>query len=246
MMTTAGGARVGAVALSLGALVAGGGVLAACGSGGGSSNGLATKSAHQIFSATVSQLSKASSTRISGDVAEGSRKLNLDLSLLKDGESTGTFGFKGAMAKVVVADQHIYFYGSATFWTDLESAAGSTSSSSSSEYAKLANIWISLPSSSASGFATFQYAGLVSSLKNGAGTLSKVGTRTIEGQPTVGVKGTKQGTLWVSTTGAAYPVALTNSTNGETQQVNFSDWNAKVTVTVPKNSKSVEQVLEAG
>ena len=70
----------------------------------------------------------------------------------------------------------------------------------------------------------------------------KTGTSTVKGQAAVGVKDTSQsGTLYVATTGLAYPVRITkHGAGGGT--ITFSEWDQPVTLTAPPNAVDIEQL----
>jgi len=77
------------------------------------------------------------------------------------------------------------------------------------------------------------------------GKLTHAGTKTINGQPAVGVSdATKGGTLYVASTGTAYPIEIVKAgTNGGA--ITFDAWNKPVTLTAPTNAVSINQ-LQSG
>ncbi len=73
----------------------------------------------------------------------------------------------------------------------------------------------------------------------------KTGTTTVAGQAAVGVRDTAQsGTLYVATTGPAYPIQIAKLGAGG-GAITFSEWNRPVTLTAPTNAVGIEQ-LEKG
>ena len=75
---------------------------------------------------------------------------------------------------------------------------------------------------------------LVDNIVSSAGTLTKGGATTIDGQPAIAiVDSAKGGTLYVATTGPVYPLEL-NPGKGK-GGVRFTDWDQPVTLTAPSN-----------
>lgn len=215
-------------------------MLSACGGGGGP-NGLASKPAGKIVSAAETAVSQARSVHISGSVLTGGQRAGIDMTLFKSGAAQGTLSISGSSADVVITPKDVYFKGPAAFWRSLGAAGGS--SLNGTVAARLAGKWVTLPTSAGSGFTSFSYTGLLHSLKTGGAGATKVGTKTLEGQPVVGVKSAKQGVLWVSTSGTAYPVEITKSASAASEHITFSAWNAGTPPTAPAGAKSVQTII---
>lgn len=215
-------------------------LLAGCGS---SSAGAGGETASQLFHRAVHVLASARSARMVGTVDSGGRGLSIDMVLYRNGDSEGTFGETGSTGDLVVAGGTTYIKGSEAFWEGLAGATGSSvTPAEKSEFAKLAGRWVE-SSLSESGLVGFTLTSFASSLSKKAGTLSKVGTRRIHGEMAVGIKGSNQGTIWVATSGTAYPLEVSKTVNGKTQSVEFSDWNSATAVTAPRGAESIEQIV---
>jgi hypothetical protein len=225
-----------AVCLSLG--------LSACGSGGAASNGLASKSAQQIIQAVIKNLTSAKSVRMTATESNGTKPITAKLSLFHGGAATGTFSFGGTSGQLIMAGGKTYMNGPAGFWLGAFTASGSSGSASqaAAEVKHLAGKWIDMTGDTS--FANLTLSGFGSQLGKDLGALSKLGTKTVGGQSAVGVKASKQGDMWVATTGPGYPIQLTQDQNGKSQTITFSDWNnAGSPPVAPKGAVAVQQAL---
>ncbi|MHB8246325.1 MAG: DUF2092 domain-containing protein [Acidimicrobiales bacterium] len=225
------------VALGGAGLIAGASLLSACG---GSSNGLSSQSPQKILAATLKALSSASSTHISGTVTTGSQTVTIDMTMFKNGDSDGSFGLSQTPGELLIVGNTIYFKGSAKFWEGLSGSGGA--GIPAADAAKLANKWVSLPSSSSSSFASFTLKGFAASLTKSASKLKKVGTKTIDGQQAVGIQGRTQGTLWIAASGTPYPIEAVKSSTSN-QHVTFSNWNQGTPPTAPAGAVSIQKLL---
>lgn len=211
-------------------------LVSACGGGAPASNGLVNKSSKQIITAALGAMSGATSTRLSGSVDSGTQHLTIDLTMFKNGDTDGTFGLSTAPGHLVIVGKDIYFSGTAAFWEALTSGEGSTMPAAIA--ANLAGKWVLLPASADSSFDTLTLAYFVKSVRTSSSKLVKAGRSTIDGQKTVGVKGSQEGLIWVSATGTPYPVEATQSTSaGSTEKLTFSDWNQGTAPTKPKGAE---------
>jgi hypothetical protein len=74
------------------------------------------------------------------------------------------------------------------------------------------------------------------------GKLAPAGTTTINGQPAVGVtEASKGGTLYVASTGTAYPLQISKS-GASAGRITFDRWNQPVTLTAPANAININQL----
>lgn len=236
--------RVGAIILGV---AAGSLLVSACGSSApsASSNGVAKKSPAAQVHAALEAASAASSTRISGTISNGSDHVVLDMLMFKNGDTDGSFGLAASPAHMLIVNQVVYLRGSASFWEALGSDDGSTMPAS--DAAALANRWVSLPTTATSTFSTFTLPGLVSALGSDKKKFTSAGTRTIDGRPAVGVDGSAQGVLWISTTGTAYPLEVTKASSSSTkEQITFSDWDKGSLPTAPAGAKSITKLVAGG
>lgn len=73
------------------------------------------------------------------------------------------------------------------------------------------------------------------------GELTKGTTKTIDGIEAIGLDSSKGGTLFIATTGSAYPLELSKpGADGGT--VSFTDWNASVDVSEPSDALDYTQL----
>jgi hypothetical protein len=201
-----------------------GGTLAACGGGSGAqSNGLATASATQIWTAAAKAIAKTTSVHVSGLV---STQVNLSMTLFKTGDEIGTITAQGQSVKLVASQGSYYMDGSLTFWVKAEKLPSVT--------AKLvADKWVKLPTSAAQAFSGFSYAGLLSGLKVPTGKLVKLKASVVGGTHVIGVSSSSSTTLYVPVDGEALPVELAK-TPGSTQFITFTAWNQGTAPKAPK------------
>ncbi len=226
------------------ATAAGALLLAACG-GGGASNGISAKSANEILSAVVKAVDAAQSAHVTGHLVNGGRTADLDLTLFKNGDVDGTFGVGGGNGRMLVVGKSEYFKGSTNFWQNLSSFGGSALPQSTAS--RLAGNWIKVPGGS-SGLGAFSLQGLGKSLATGTSKHppKRAGTKTVDGQSAVGITEAGQGTMWVATTGTAYPIELVKITGKNTERITFSSWNEGSPPSAPSGAKTIQQLLGLG
>ncbi len=225
-------------------LVTAAALMSACGAGvvAPVSNGLVHKSSQQIIDAALGAMASAKSTRLSGSVASPTQHLTIDLSMFKNGDTDGTFGLTSAPGHLVIIGKDIYFKGTAAFWEALVSGEGSTMPQAVAD--NLAGKWVLLPAGANKSFDTLTLAYFVNSVRTSSAKLVKAGTSTVDGQKTVGVKGSEEGLIWVSATGTPYPVQATQSTSsGSTEKLTFSDWNQGTPPTTPKGAEPYASLI---
>jgi hypothetical protein len=227
------------------ALLGAGLVLAGCGGGSAapSSASRSSEAPKQLFDQAIGAMTKAKSARLKGDLAETpTQSISLDLSLYKNGDASGTFGLSGSTGKMVVAAGTAYLNGSTAFWRALATTSGaSVSSAEEAEFAALSGKWVETSTSSLN-LGTFSLSGLTASLKAHR-VISKVGARTVDGHAAIGIKGSKQGVLWIASTGTPYPIELSKTSSPTSESVSFSGWNAQPPVKVPKGARSITSIL---
>jgi hypothetical protein len=219
---------------AVGLLVAGCG-----GSGGPKSNGIADQTPDQILTRMKTDVSKAQTVHVTGQIAEGSGGVSLDLTLARGKGGSGTVTFNGLTIQIVRSGDKLYFKGNQAFLKKYSGAAASL----------LAGKWFVVPSTM-SGFSSFvpltSITGLIGQILGSApSTLEKGDTTTINGQPALAiVDTTKGGTLYVATTGPVYPLELKPKTGSG--HVSFSDWDQPVTITPPSNPVDLSKLIGSG
>jgi hypothetical protein len=217
--------------------VAGG--VSACGGGGASSNGVASKSPDAIFSAAATTVDGLKSVHISGSLVSGGEPITLDLHLVAGKGATGSMSENGLGFRIVAVDNIAYINGSSAFWRHFGGAAAAT---------LFKGRWLRASASSGS----FSSLGALTNLHelfgklfNTKDTLAKGATSTVDGQKVVAVRDvSKGGTLYVATTGKAYPIEIAKS-GSDSGRITFDDFNAGVSLTPPSSSISLSQ-LEKG
>jgi hypothetical protein len=196
-----------------------------------SSNGLTSKSAKQILDESLAAMKTAESVTLTGSITSNGAGLGLDLDLTSTGAVGGSIDESNEKLDVIVLGSKDYLKAPAAFWE-------SSGHLSSSQAAAIAPHWVAVPSASTSSFSSLSLAGLSKSLSTNNGTLSKAGTKTINGESSIGVHSSKGGTLWVRSAGDPYPVAIIGALGTSSADVNFSNWNSAPLPVAPKGALS--------
>ncbi len=199
--------------------------LAACGGAPtSSSNGIASKSPDQIASSAASVIRKAKSVHLIGSYSGST----LDVYLYSNGDVSGSVSKSGLSFDILtIHTSATYVKASASFWEHGANVPAATASGFN-------NKWVKLPGSTLSPPGVFTIASLASALSSHKGKLSKVGTKTIDGQSVVGVHSTVGGTMWIATTGTPYPVELTAPSG--TGSITLSGWNQSSAPSAPAHA----------
>jgi len=215
-------------------------LLSGCGSSSSSSgNGMASASPEQIVAAAKAASATAATVHIAGSIISEGKPISLDMELVAGKGAKGHVSVEG-LGIDVIADEHaFYLNGSAAFYRHIGGAAAAQ---------LLQGKWLKAPAGGGDFSSLAQLTNLGQLLNQSLanhGKLSAAGTTTINGQPAVGVTdSTKGGTLYVASTGTAYPVAITKSGTSAGRIV-FDRWNQPVTLTPPANAININQ-LQSG
>lgn len=214
-------------------------LLAGCGSSSSSGNGVASKTPAQIVEAAKAASAKAVSAHVSGSIVSGGKPISLDMELAAGKGGKGRITVEGLSVQLIEVDKAVYINGSAAFYTHLAGSAAAT---------LLQGKWLKAPASN-SNFASFSQltdlGKLIDSTLAAHGTLKSAGTTTVNGQKAVGVTDSaKGGTLYVATTGEAYPIEIVK-TGSDGGKVVFDRWNKPVTLKAPASSVNINQ-LQSG
>jgi hypothetical protein len=233
--------------------LAGAGVLAAaailsataCGSSSSSTSALAGLSPDQIVQKSVADLKAASSVRISGKVVNSGQTIALDLTDVAAKGCQGTIGLAApatssskavsGTANIIEADSIVYMKLSNSFFTSAGLPA--------SEFSQVSGKYIKLASgSNLASFAQLCNPSTLSTAfaKEDTGFV-KAGTTTINGQPTLGFKQPKNpsnGTVYISE--SATPQIFRIVGPPGQGSIDFSDYNAPVTITAPPASQVID------
>ena len=174
------------------------------------------------------------SVRMHGSVKQDSTTTGLDAYFFHNGDASGTLTMDGEDAQLVKVGDTDYIKAGSSFWTKIGTASGAA--------AKRADRWVSIPDSQVNIGNDF-LTGFADLLLQDLGTLTKGTTSTIEGQPAIALVSSKQGTLWVATTGTPYPVeAVANGGPSGTGTFVFSDWNSGAHPSAPAGAKPASEI----
>jgi hypothetical protein len=208
--------------------------LALCGAacGGSNGNGVASQSPDQAVQTALAAFRSAKSVTVSGDIGTGTTSTTntIDGVIFDNGDFDGTIGVNGTSAKLIKIDATDYLEGAETFWQG-NGASGATA-------AELADKWIEIPDSQMGLGNQLSIPTLASQFTN-HGTLSAGTTGTVEGQAAVSIVSSKGGTLWIATTGTAYPLELETAKQGA---IFFSNYDASTAPTAPAGAVPVSSL----
>ncbi|HUA05690.1 MAG TPA: hypothetical protein VMB27_17410 [Solirubrobacteraceae bacterium] len=212
-------------------------VLTACGSSGGdsSSNGIASKSPDQIVAAATSAVSSVNSVHVSGAVLSGGQHVTLDLNLVNGKGGKGSMAQNGLGFQIVAVGPEVYINGSQSFWKTFGGSAAAQ---------LLSGKWLKAPATGQlSSLATLtNVQKLFNQLLSSHGKLAKGKTTTIHGQQAIAVTDTTNGgTLYVATTGKAYPLEI-SKTGAEGGQITFDHFNQPVSLAAPPHAIDISQL----
>jgi hypothetical protein len=210
--------------------------LAACGSsGGGSSNGIASKSPDQIVAATRSAVAKVSSVHVAGTIASSGTKIALDLNLVNGKGGKGSMTQNGLGFQIVAVGPEVYINGSTAFWRATAGAAAAQ---------LLSGKWLKAPATGqlASLATLTNVQKLFNQLLSSHGKLAKGKTTTVQGQKAIGVTDTTNGgTLYVAATGTAFPIEI-SKTGSDGGRIVFDKFNQPVSLTPPAHAVDISNL----
>jgi hypothetical protein len=207
----------------------------ACGGGGSSDNGVASKSPNDIVSAVNGAVAGVTSVHVSGSVATGGVPVSLNMHLVSGKGGTGSMAENGLSFQIISVGNNVYINASQAFWQHFAGSAAA---------ALLNGKWLKAPASG-------QFASLAqltdlqsffNQLLSNHGTLSKGATSTVNGQKVVAVTDTTHGgTLYVATTGKPYPVEIVKP-GAQGGRIYFDQFNQSVTLTPPAGAIDISQL----
>jgi hypothetical protein len=207
--------------------------VAACG-GGSSSNGVASKAPDQVVASALSAIDSAKSAHISGHVVSNSSRITLNLNLVSGKGGSGSMSEGGLGFKIIVVGNEVYINGSPAFWQHFGGAAAAQ---------VFQGKWLKAPASgqfSSLAHLTDLHA-LLGTVLSTHGALQKIGTSTINGESAVGVRDkTNQGTLYVATSGAAYPLEISKP-GAQGGRITFGKFNEPVTLAPPAQAIDISK-----
>lgn len=264
--------RMAAAAAAL-ALATGGFALAGCGGSDSSSaagttattavdttaqapNGVADLPAKEILQKSLDAASAASSVTVKGAITENGQKIALDMTLGKDA-SEGTISAQGVSIQLKFVSGKAYLKASGDDFAKLI-GNGQSEAAGKAIAALIGDKWLAVPTDAASSdeagnLGAFSQLGQKDSLLEGIlkpdGTVTVKGTDTINGTPVVLLDSSEgDGTLAIATMGEPYPVQIkgTGSSGDGSGQIDFTNWNAPVSVTAPTDVVDLSALASLG
>lgn len=212
-----------------------GGGLAACGSSSSSSTttSASTAAAKALGSRSRTAMAGLTSFRVSGNIISSGQNTTLDL-VLAHTTSGGTFTTSKGSFQLVSDGNQAYLTATQAFWV----AQGVPSASAQT----LAGKWVT-------GFPAAQTATLTKSLDVTQllaplykGTVTSLGTSTVDGQKVVGLKASDGSTAYVAATGPPYLLEVASPDNGAQGKVTFSEFGTATPPAVPTGAIDISTI----
>lgn len=214
-------------------------MLAGCGSSSFSGNGVASKAPAEILAAAKSAAASAATVHVAGSIVSEGKPISLDMELIGS-NGVGNNGGKGRLTvgglgiDLIDIDRAVYVKGTTAFYTHFAGARAAR---------LLRGKW--LKGSAAHGplasLASLADLGnVIDSTLGDHGPLSRAAPATLSGQRAVGVTdAANDGTLYVATSGAPYPLEIRKSGAG---RIVFDRWNKPVSLQAPANAININQL----
>lgn len=194
----------------------------------GKPNGVETLGADKILKQANKAAMSARSVHLIGTSAQAS----LDLVVTQD-SSDGTRTAADTTLKTRVVDGVIYIKADQAYWTQ---------AFNKKKAKKIGNKWVAgnLSNPKLKSFEqTSTMAPLMKQFLRTDGTPEVGPMGEAQGQPAVPLT-SNVGTLWVATTGKAYPLLITSPEGqAEASEVDFTDWNKKVVIKAPAKKNTI-------
>jgi hypothetical protein len=207
--------------------------VAACGSS-APVDPLASLSANQIVTKTMTDLKAASSVRFSGTVNESGQTISIALTATDSGECRGTITEPTTgKISIVIAGPTIWIKIPAQFWT----SQGITDPAEASE---LGGKYISLPSNSSQvgDFSQVCSPSGIASIFKGKDSLKKGTETTIDGQKVLAIKDTTKGSVaYVTDTAAPQVIRITGGGGEKGDFLSFAGYGDRVLITAPPSNE---------
>jgi peptide/nickel transport system substrate-binding protein len=181
-------------------------------------NGVAHQSGRQIVTSALAALRSASSVQVSVSGAINGSPVTYEGTAYSNGDFNGTLTTSGVTFQLVKVGGTDYINSDETFWTTFGSVPAA-------EAAQLAGKWVSVPDSRMHVGGELSIGSLADQLASNFETVSKVRTGTMDGQAAVEVTAPNKTTLWVATTGPAYPISGQGFGGYGGRGFQFGEWN---------------------
>jgi hypothetical protein len=215
--------------------------IAGCGSSRSStsSNGVAAKTPAEILSAAKAAAAAAASVHVAGSIVSEGKPISLDMELVGRNEGKGSVTLEGLGIGLIDVDGAVFVKGSRAFYTRFAGTKvarllqdrwieGSAKRGPLASFAALADLDEVIDSTLAD-----------------HGTLSRAPLAEVRGKQAVGVTdATRDGTLYVATTGVPYPLEIKSSAaaGARAETVVFDRWNEPVSLAAPADSISLSRL----
>lgn len=214
--------------------------IAGCGSSSSSGNGVASKSASEILTASKAAADSASSVHVAGTLTSKGTPITLDLSLASGHGGHGQISQGGLSFSLIVVGDTLYLKGSPAFYSHFGGSAAAQ---------LFQGKWLKAPASGGelgSLAALTNFRQLLDQTLTTHDNITKGATTTTAGQPAIELRDPAQGgTLFIATTGEPYPIEIVKH-GSETGHISFTDWNKPVTLSAPSGAIDLSQLQQAG
>jgi hypothetical protein len=209
--------------------------LSGCGSS-SSGNGVQSKSPEAIVSAATQALKGVRSVHVYGSTTTSGKPIKLNLLLVSGKGGRGEITQNGLSFQVISTAGQVYINGSDGFWRHFGGEAA---------VQLFHGKWLKAPATgelaSVADLTNLQQ--LFGKLLSSHGTLKKGASTTVNGQKVIALEdATQGGTLYVATTGSAYPIEVTKTTGSEGGTLNFDRYNESVSLSAPANAVNISQL----
>jgi len=228
-----GWARHKGAALTVAAVAALGGGLAACGSTGSTGSSGSTSStsstgsspsADALVASSVKAMQGLSSVRATGRIRSSGQDITIDW-VLTPSISQGSFTTTKGSFQIVTSGSTVYMQADSAFWQSQGSGAAA---------ALLAGKWVTgIPAADSKDLvSSFNLKQLMGSLGS-SGTFTNVGTSSVNGQQAVAIRSSDGSTGYVAATGTPYLLKVVSPNNGAEGSVTLSEFGTAPVPTVP-------------
>jgi hypothetical protein len=204
------------------------------------SNGISALSAKAILAAVARAGAHATSVHVHGTFPMDGKKGTLDLHIgAQEAQGTMTAPAKGSLVpvEIVVAGGKFYLK-SPELWRAM---GGATMAQ------LIGDRWAFMSNSQPAGFKEFTtISGLMTSLLKPTGPVKRGQQSVIDGQPVIALKDSDGSVMYVATTGEPLPVRMvpppSKAKPGE--YVDFTEWNASLTITPPADAIDIAKLKQ--
>lgn len=199
------------------------------------SNGLAAKSPQVILAAVGKALRGAKSVRMKGTTKDGRDLVALDMALTQQGgrgKMRGPIEGKMVSMQIVAAEGKIYLR-SPQLWRALGGAAVAQ---------RIGNNWVAAPAGGAPDKGFLSLSAFAKEGLKPEGRVVKGKPARVAGQPVISlIDSSDRSVLYIAATGKPYPLRMAEA--GGRHHVDFTGYDAPVTITRPSNVVDLTEVM---